>query len=815
MNTTNYKQYDTRWSRLPYKDLPDNIGNNGCGMLAINNGIIEMLSQMDQTPITMQPHCRQYACHDGTYWSAIPKMLEYYGCTEVMEHDNMASLWRELEKGDRIAIYMMNRYPAGSKGVHWTSGGHFIVSCDFRHENGLHKLYVKDSNSTSSDRNYWISYEENMRGDVSACWSGKLNGSPSPTPTPTPPGKIPVDGVGGYETVYRLQQFLNLSGPDGLIGHQRSARKKYYPALTAVSFSLWGSSNTVTALQKFLNLSGPDGILGPNTTGALQRRLRDLGYLAASEEIDAIIGPKSMRALQTALNNDFKPVTPPTPPTPTPGGDTKMIDVSEFQGSIDWGKVKADGIKSVIIRVGGRGGEKGNIYDDTRFFENMRGAYNAGLSVGIYFLTQAISAAEGKEEAEYTIRKWTESGIPISFPICIDSEDVSWKNPDGSIGYGRAHSRKLSQARRTMAIQGFAEECKRQGFASMIYASTNWLYNQVDMNVLGPLMDVWVAQWSSSCDYRGKYIIWQYSNAGSVNGIRGNVDMDKCYVDPKKVDPPKPEPSPTPTPSGGYTGSFPTEDEIKAASNQGVINRSVAWAKDIARQGFDYLMPQSAGCYFCGTTKKKAYTCMPFVTAMFAHGGGDADVLSLCKNKHSFSLRNEDSDWQMLIRKGKFAYLGRMSGIDWSAIKVGDVLVQYASDDLHGHMMLYAGNNELAEASPDIGCAITSGAKSRYARYARGESQCGEGAKNFVMRYVGTRSYMSKGDSGTAVLEWQDYLDWWSDGQFYKECGKGDGVFGANTHKWTVAFQEKEIGKGEGDGTVGMKTISVAKSIRK
>jgi len=1084
MNTTNYKQYDTRWSGLPYKDLPDNIGNNGCGMVAINNGIIEMLSQMDQTPITMQPHCRQYACHDGTYWSAIPKMLEFYGCTEVMEHDNMSSLWRELEKGDRIAIYMMNKYPGGSKQVHWTSGGHFIVSCGFRYENGLHKLYVKDSNSTSSDRNYWISYEENMRGDVSACWSGKLNGSPSPTPTPTPPGKIAVDGVGGYETVYRLQQFLNLSDPDGLIGHQRSARKKYYPALTAVSFSLWGSSNTVTALQQFLNLPDPDGIIGPNTAGALQRRLRDLGYLAASEEIDNIIGAKTMRALQTALNNDFKKVTPPTPPTPTPGGDTKMIDVSEFQGSIDWGKVKADGIKAVIIRVGGRGGEKGNIYDDTRFFENMRGAYNAGLSVGIYFLTQAISAAEGKEEAEYTIRKWTESGIPISFPICIDSEDVSWKNPDGSIGYGRAHSRKLSQARRTMAIQGFAEECKRQGFASMIYASTNWLYNQVDMNVLGPIMDIWVAQWSSSCDYRGKYIIWQYSNAGSVNGIKGNVDMDKCYVDPKKVDPPKPEPGPTPTPgghytgkypevrvkrsiaevlqyaikwaiwiaanndfhygygphahhngcyfcgtqaakmghgikmpehtyccnpfvhaalahgglipkalkmcsegrswdfnkgsgydacdmfdklgkpaqsklkpgdvlcngghvvlyigdgkiaeaSGGddnvihskgwnnsihvtsldysdfdrvyrlntpvdadiimrkgevservadlqrylvwygalpqgedidiyygektfkavvkmqtdffgaseadgtigpktitkmkeyskggptptpgghYTGSLPTMEEIKAASNQGAINRAVNWTKDIARQGFGYLWPQQAACYFCGSTSKKAYTCMPFITAAYAHGGGDPDVLALCKNRHALGLHEDDPDWQTLIRKGKFAYLGRMSGIDWSAIKVGDVLVQYASDDQHGHMMMYAGNNQLAEASPDVGCAITGNAKGRYTRYANGESQCGQGSKNFVMRYVGTRAYISKGDSGTAVLEWQDFLDWWSDGQFYKECRKGDGVFGANTHKWTVAFQEKEMGKGQGDGTVGPKTISAAQSIRK
>jgi hypothetical protein len=345
----------------------------------------------------------------------------------------------------------------------------------------------------------------------------------------------------------------------------------------------------------------------------------------------------------------------------------------------------------------------------------------------------------------------------------------------------------------------------------MIYASLNWFDDCLDMSQLP--YDVWCAQYYKECQYKGDVVMWQYTSDGKVNGIPKVVDLNHCYIEPKAVNPPQP-PTP-PTPGGGYTGSLPTMDEIKAASNQGIINRSVAWAKDIVKQGFAYLWPQQAACYFCGTTKKKAYTCMPFVTAMFAHGGGDPDVLNLCKNRHGFGLHEDDPDWQGLVKKGKFAYLGRMSGIDWSAIKVGDVLVQYASDDLHGHMMLYAGNNQLAEASPDVGCAITSGAKSRYARYARGESQCGQGARNFVMRYVGTRSYMSKGDSGTAVLEWQDFLDWWSDGQFYEECGKGDGVFGANTHKWTVAFQEKEMGKGQGDGTVGQKTVLAAKSIRK
>lgn len=811
MNTTNYKQYDTRWAKLPYRYNPDNIGNNGCGEVSVCNGIIEMVSQMNQTPATMVDYCRQFACSDGTYHSGIPKMLEHYGCTEVMEHPNFASLWRELEKGNRIAVYLMDSTPAGSKGVHWTSGGHFVASVAYKCENGQHWVYMKDSNSISELRNGWITYEGNIRGACPKVWSGKLNGSPAPTPptpTPTPTGKIAVDGVGGYETVKRLQEFLGLSDPDGLVGRQRKSMiSKYVPSLTAVSYSSSGYSNTVMALQKWLGLSDPDGLWGKNTSAGLQRRLRDYGYFDNPQEsIDGIFGAKSMRALQTALNNDFKDKTkptPPTPPTPTPTTYTNVIDVSYVQKSIDWAKIKASGIVGAMVRCGYRGYETGKLNEDDMFLDHIKGAYNAGLKVGVYFFTEALNWAEGKEEAEFTLKLIEKAGVSLYYPIAIDTEAQSASTE---------RAKHLSVAQRTDAIKGFCETIKERGGVPMIYASTNWFENKLDMSKLP--YKIWCAQYYKECEYKGEVSMWQYTSEGSVSGVKGVVDMNKCYI--TSASPmPTPTPQPQPTPSGGYTGSFPTEDEIKAASNQGVINRSVAWAKDIARQGFDYLMPQAAGCYFCGTTKKKAYTCMPFVTAMFAHGGGDPDVLTLCKNKHSFSLRNEDSDWQMLIRKGKFAYLGRMSGIDWSAIKVGDVLVQYASDDLHGHMMLYAGNNELAEASPDIGCAITSGAKSRYARYARGESQCGEGAKNFVMRYVGTRSYMSKGDSGTAVLEWQDFLDWRSDGQFYRECGKGDGVFGANTDKWTKTFQTAVFGASEADGTVGMKTISAAKNVRK
>jgi len=179
MNKTNYKQYDTRWAKLGYPKSPYFIRDCGCGEVAVCNCIIEMQKYAKETPKTIQPYCKQYAepHGNGTYFSGIPKMMEHYGLTEVKEHQTMDSLWKELKKGDRVAIYLMGSRKGGSKGVHWTSSAHFVCSTGYKVKDGEHYVYVKDSYSTSEQRNGWISYEGNMRNDVSRVWSGKLNGT--------------------------------------------------------------------------------------------------------------------------------------------------------------------------------------------------------------------------------------------------------------------------------------------------------------------------------------------------------------------------------------------------------------------------------------------------------------------------------------------------------------------------------------------------------------------------------------------------------------------------------------------------------------
>ena len=301
MNSTNYKQYDTRWCNLPYPTKRWNIGNSGCGEVSICNTIIEMSKQAKQTPKTIQPYCVQYAAPngDGTYWSGIPAMMKHYGMTEVKEHGNMSSLWKELAKGNRVAVYLMNSVPAGKNKVHWTSGGHFVSSVNFKLEGGDYWVYMKDPNSTSPLRNGWISYSGNIRGACVKVWSGKLNGSPAPEPTPpTPTGKLKVDGDAGYETIKRLQEFLGLSDPEGIISGQPKTYAKYFPAISAVSYGN-GGSNTVYALQKWLGMSSPDGILGKKTATALQKKL-------GLKDPDGIIGKNTVKALQKYLNDQLK-----------------------------------------------------------------------------------------------------------------------------------------------------------------------------------------------------------------------------------------------------------------------------------------------------------------------------------------------------------------------------------------------------------------------------------------------------------------------------------------------------------------------------
>ena len=216
MSRIKFMQTDSRWGNLGYPKAPCYLRNCGCGEVSIANILVEMEQYRKYTPRTIQPYCKQFGAPncDGTYFSGIPKMLSHYGLTEVKEHQTMSSLWKELKKGGRVAVYLMGSRRGGSKGVHWSSGGHFVCSVDYKGQNGKHYVFVKDSYSNRRRRNGWITYEENMRSDVLRVWSAKLNSKKVKAYVPTKPytGKLPKGTVAKGDKgadVKAVQTFLN------------------------------------------------------------------------------------------------------------------------------------------------------------------------------------------------------------------------------------------------------------------------------------------------------------------------------------------------------------------------------------------------------------------------------------------------------------------------------------------------------------------------------------------------------------------------------------------------------------------------------
>ena len=607
-----------------------------------------------------------------------------------------------------------------------------------------------------------------------------INPSVSGDVSPTP--KLVVDGIGGVATVMRMQEFLKVKIVDGVISGQNSALKKNYPSLTSVTFG-GGGSATVNALQKWVG-ANQDGVIGSTTVKAWQKKVKELGYYSGS--IDGIFGKQSMMAYQECLNNDCKKKSSPSP---KPKTDLKVVDVSEFQDSIDWTKVKAAGVKGAIIRCGFRGATSGKLTEDARFLEHIKGANKTGIPVSLYMFTEAINAKEGREEADFAVKQWKKAGVPISFPIAVDTEAVNVKGE---------RAKNLSKTERTEAIKGFCQRIKDLGYTPMIYASTSWLENKLDMSKLP--FDVWVAQYNDVCQYKGKYIIWQYTSSGKINGIKGNVDLNHCYIEPKKVNPPKQDQK------KGYSGKFPEYKLVKP--NAQAIADAIEWVKWIARDNdFHYGHGPHAhhnGCFFCDTQWQKkghgikmwqyTYCCNPFVGAAWAHGAGDATALKMCQNCDSWDMNKGNGSYE---KSSLFDKLGKPTK---SKLKAGDVLCNGS------HVALYIGDGKIAEASGGDDNVIKSPEWNNSIHVTAFE----EGRFDRAYRYngkVNANRPLSEGECSDRVLDLKKFLIWYG---FNLDANK---LFSSNTKKAVEIFQ-KDNGLVV-DGIVGEKTIAKMKEIKK
>lgn len=206
--------------------------------------------------------------------------------------------------------------------------------------------------------------------------------------------------------------------------------------------------------------------------------------------------------------------------------EIKGIDISEFQGKIDWNKVKSDGIKYAVLRCGF--GIDITSQDDSYFKYNIEQCEKLGIPFGVYLFSCANTVEKARSEAQHTLRLI--KGHKLSLGVWYDIED---NNTSG----------KVSKEMLTNIINTYCNTIKNAGYSVGIYASLSWLENKIESQIKNNY-PIWVAQYYSKCEYTGKYVMWQYTSSGQVNGISGNVDMNYLYdeslLDVESKEPVKP-----------------------------------------------------------------------------------------------------------------------------------------------------------------------------------------------------------------------------------------------------------------------------------
>ena len=185
----------------------------------------------------------------------------------------------------------------------------------------------------------------------------------------------------------------------------------------------------------------------------------------------------------------------------------KGIDVSIWQSDIDWRKVKNSGIDFAMLRIG-----YGDNYKDACFEKNYYGAKKAGIRIGGYYYSYAVTVEEAINEANRCIEFL--NGRDMDLPVAFDLEDPIQQN--------------LSKNLKSQIVRAFCEKIKAAGYRPMLYANLNWLNNHIDYDIIRDY-DIWLAQWNDKPTYDRPFYMWQFSNQGRIDGIKGDVDLNIIY----------------------------------------------------------------------------------------------------------------------------------------------------------------------------------------------------------------------------------------------------------------------------------------------
>lgn len=203
-------------------------------------------------------------------------------------------------------------------------------------------------------------------------------------------------------------------------------------------------------------------------------------------------------------------------------GDARLgIDVSQYQGDIDWQAVADSGVSFAMIRLGFRGyGEEGSVVLDSTFHQNIEGAKAVGIDVGVYFFSQATSVWETMEEAYFVLEHL--DGYELDLPVVFDWEfidDVTSARTNATPGQSI-----------TLYNQVFNEQMQKAGYDTMVYFNQHLAYLYLDLPLLSD-NPFWLASYRDSPTFYYDFDIWQYSDTGTIDGIEGYVDLNLMFND--------------------------------------------------------------------------------------------------------------------------------------------------------------------------------------------------------------------------------------------------------------------------------------------
>ena len=245
------------------------------------------------------------------------------------------------------------------------------------------------------------------------------------------------------------------------------------------------------------------------------------------------------------------------------------IDVSTWQGDIDWKAVKDSGIEFAILRSSFGSPDPKQV--DNKFHQNVQGCQAVGMSIGAYHYGYSVSVEQAKGEAQFFLD--TIKGISFDYPVYYDVED------NKTMG-------TLSKQSLTDVVNAFCKVVADAGYRIGVYSSTSWLENKMDMSQIS--YPVWCAQYYKECQYTGTYGIWQNTSDGQVNGINARCDMNYAYVDYTKGNSvvPIPTPSPVVVPIAPQPVAVDTQDSYTVVSGDtlsGIASKFGTTYQELAR----------------------------------------------------------------------------------------------------------------------------------------------------------------------------------------------------------------------------------------